>query len=189
MRSSSRCPDVFEHDESCSCLADSGCDDSVCASLSVSHASLVDKRLHLPDGLSTNCDWCVGSCVHLYQLGLLPGDLEPCPCWCGLQQTGLVLHPAVIVWQERQVTSEVEVVWLRPECPLYTVVPTCCSGLRDPVDDQEEEKWWKKAPLPNSSLHLKTFRQLAIVGNSAAHVLKGAPDEGDYLLGDSIVSQ
>ena len=28
---SSRCLDVFEHDESCSCLANSGCDVSVCA--------------------------------------------------------------------------------------------------------------------------------------------------------------
>ena len=37
-------------------------------------------------------------------------DLEPCPCWCGLQESGLVLHLAVIVWQERQVISEVEVV-------------------------------------------------------------------------------
>ena len=35
----------------------------------------------------------------------------------------------------------------------------------------------------------KLFRQLAGVGNSAAHVLKGTPDEGDYLLRDSIVSQ
>ena len=96
---------------------------------------------------------------------------------------------AVIVWQERQVISEVEVVWLRLECPLYTVVPTCCCGLRDPVDDQEEEERWKQAPLPNSSLHLETFTQLAGEGSSAAHVLEGAPDEGDYLLGDSIVSQ
>ena len=30
---------------------------------------------------------------------------------------------------------------------------------------------------------------LAGVGNSAAHVLKGTPDEGECLLGDSIVSQ
>ena len=50
---SSRCPDVFEHDESCSCLADFGCDVSVCESLLVDHASQVDDRLHLPDGLST----------------------------------------------------------------------------------------------------------------------------------------
>ena len=34
----------------------------------------------------------------------------PCPCWCGLQESGLVLHLAVIVWQECQVISEVEVV-------------------------------------------------------------------------------
>ena len=77
---SSRCPDVFEHDESCSCLADSGCDVSVCACLMVNHASQADERLHLPDGLSTNCDWCVGSCVHLHQFSLLSVDLEPCPC-------------------------------------------------------------------------------------------------------------
>ena len=32
-------------------------------------------------------------------------------------------------------------------------------------------------------------RQLAGVGNPAANVLVGAPDEGDYLLGDSIVPQ
>ena len=70
-----------------------------------------------------------------------------------------------------------------------STVPTCCSSLHDPVDDQEEEEWRKQAPLPNSSLHPKTFRQLAGVGNSAAHVPKGAPDEGDYLLGDSTVSQ
>ena len=77
---SSRCPDVFEHDESCSCLADSGCDVSVCASLLVNHTSQVDERPHLPYGLSTNCDWCVGSCVHLHQLSLPSVDLEPCPC-------------------------------------------------------------------------------------------------------------
>ena len=47
-----------------------------------------------------------------------------------------------------------------------------------------------KAGTPaDSSLHLETFRQLASVGNFAARVLEGAPDEGDYLLGDSIVSQ
>ena len=107
---SSRCPHVFEHDESCSYLADSGCDVSVCASLLVNHASQVDKRVHLPDGLSTNCDWCVGSCVHLRQLSLLSVDLEPCPCWCGLRESGIVLHLAVIVWQGRQVIGEVEVI-------------------------------------------------------------------------------
>ena len=94
---SSRCPDVFKHEESCSCLADSGCDVSVCASLSVNHASQVDERLHLPDGLLAICGGTVGSCVHLHQLGLLPVDLEPCPCWCGLRESGLVLHLAVIV--------------------------------------------------------------------------------------------
>ena len=107
---SSRCPDVFEHDESCSCLAHSGCDVSVCASLLFNHTSQVDERLHLPYGLSTNCDWCVGSCVHLHQLSLLSVDLEPCLCWCDLQESGLDLHLAVIVWQERQVISEVKVV-------------------------------------------------------------------------------
>ena len=35
---SSRCPDVFEHDKSCSCLANSGCDISVCTSLLINHA-------------------------------------------------------------------------------------------------------------------------------------------------------
>ena len=65
---SSRCPDVFEHDKSCSCLADSGSDVSVCASLMVNHTSHVDERLHLPYGLSTNCDWCVGICVHLLHM-------------------------------------------------------------------------------------------------------------------------
>ena len=103
---SSRCPDVFEHDESCSCLADSGCDVSVRASLLVNHTSQIDERLHLPDGLSTNCDWCIDSCVHLHQLCLLPVDLEPSPCWCGLQESGLVLHLAVIVWQERQASAK-----------------------------------------------------------------------------------
>ena len=38
------------------------------------------------------------------------------------------------------------------------------------------------------SLHLEVFRHVAGMG-SPAHVLKGAPDEGNYLLGDSIVSQ
>ena len=55
-------------------------DISVCASLMVNHTSQVDERLHLPHGLSTNCDWCVGSCVHLHQLSLLSVDIEPCPC-------------------------------------------------------------------------------------------------------------
>ena len=59
--------------------ADSGCDVSVCASLLVNHTSQEDERLHLPVGLSTNCDWCVSSCVNFHQLGLLPVDLEPCP--------------------------------------------------------------------------------------------------------------
>ena len=53
----------------------------------------------------------------------------------------------------------------------------------------EEEERWKQTPLLDSSLHLKAFRQLIGMGNSAVHVLKGAPDEGDYLLWDSIVSQ
>ena len=43
----------------------------------VNHASLEEERLHLPDRLSINCDLCVGRCVHLHQLGLLPIDLEP----------------------------------------------------------------------------------------------------------------
>ena len=72
---SSRCPEVFERDKTCSCLADSSCEVSLCASLLVNHASQVDERLQPPDGLSTKCDGCVGSCVHLHQLGLLPVDL------------------------------------------------------------------------------------------------------------------
>ena len=107
---SPRCPDSFEHDESCSCLEDSECDVSVCVFLLVNQASQVDERLHLPDGLSTKCDWCVGCCVHLQQLGLFPVDLEPCPCWCGLQESGLVLHLVVDVWQECQVISKIEAV-------------------------------------------------------------------------------
>ena len=40
---SSRCPEVFVHDESSSCLADYDCDVSVCASLLVNHASQVNE--------------------------------------------------------------------------------------------------------------------------------------------------
>ena len=73
---------------------------------------------------------------------------------------------------------------------VYSIqVGTCCCGLHDLVHDQEEEERWKQSPLPDSSLHLGTFRQLAGMGNSTVHVLEGAPNEGDYLLGDSIVSQ
>ena len=57
------------------------------------------------------------------------------------------------------------------------------------AEEEGEEKRHKKLSKPNSSLHLDTFRQLAGVGKPAAHVLKSAPDEGDYLLGDSILSQ
>ena len=41
----------------------------------------------------------------------------------------------------------------------------------------------KAGTPPISSLHLETFRQLAGADNSSAHVLKGAPDEGNYLFG------
>ena len=152
---SSRCPDVFEHDKSCSCLADPGCDVLVCASVLINHGSQVDKRLHLPDGLSTNCDWCVGSCVYLHQLGFLPVNLEPCPCWCGLQESGLVLHLAVIVWWSARSLGKSRLSCCVQWCALYTVVPTCCSSLHDPVADQEVEEWWKQAPLPNSVFTLK----------------------------------
>ena len=47
----------------------------------------------------------------------------------------------------------------------------------------------KAGTLPNSSLHLETFRQLVSKGNPAAHVLEGALDEEHYLLGDSVLSQ
>ena len=50
-------------------------------------------------------------------------------------------------------------------------IPLFLPGLRDSVDDREEEKRCKQAPLPNSSLHLATFRHLAGMGNPAAHVL------------------
>ena len=35
----------------------------------------------------------------------------------------------------------------------------------------------------------QNFQTAARMGNFAAHVLEGAADEGDYLLGDSIVYQ
>ena len=43
--------------------------------------------------------------------------------------------------------------------------------------------------MVNSRLHLETFRQLASVGNPEAHVPISVPDEGDYFLGDCIVSR
>ena len=66
------------------------------------------QKTHLPNGLSTNYDWCVGSCVHLHRsfscwswaLSLQmwsPGEWSCCDL-------------AVIVWQECQVISEIEAV-------------------------------------------------------------------------------
>ena len=147
----------LEHDKSCSGLANPDCDISVRTPLSVNCTAKVDERIHFPDGLSTDCDWCVGSGVNLHQLCFLLADLESCPSWYGLQAGGLVLHLSVVVWQERQVISRVEVIQLRPGCPLYPVVPACCGGLHDPVDDQKEEKWWQQAPLTDSSLDLEAF--------------------------------
>ena len=97
-------PDVLEHDKGCSCFADPGCDISVRVSppppppsLSVNGNSTVEERIHLPDGLSRDCNWCVGSGVDLHQLSFLPADLKPCPSRYGLQAGGLVLHLAVAV--------------------------------------------------------------------------------------------
>ena len=182
-------PDVLEHDKSCSGLANPDCDISVRTPLSVNCSAKVDERIHFPDGLSTDCDWCVGSGVNLHQLCFLLADLEPCPSWYDLQAGVLFLHLSVVVWQEHQVMSKVEVIQLRPECPLYPVVPACCGGLHDPVDDQKEEKWWQQAPLTDSSLDLEAFWQLAGVSDLAAHVLVGTADEGDDLLRESVVPQ
>ena len=162
---SSRWPDVFEHDEICSCLADSGCDASVCASLLVNRASQVDERLYLPDmGSPPTVRWQLYSSLSArssscwsWALSLLmrsQGEWS-CPasgCNC---VTGAPGH------QRGRGNLAVS------KCPLYTVVPACCSGPHDPVNDNEEEERWKQAPLPNSSLHLETFRQLAGMGNSA----------------------
>ena len=90
-------PDVLEHDKGCSSFADPGCDISVHAPLLVNGTSKVEEGIHLPDGLSPNCDWCVGSGVDLHQLSFLPVDLGPCPSSYGLQVGGLVLHLAVAV--------------------------------------------------------------------------------------------
>ena len=54
-------PDVLEHDKSCSGLASPGCDISVRAPPSVNCTPNVDEGIHFPDGLFTDCDWCVGS--------------------------------------------------------------------------------------------------------------------------------
>ena len=103
-------PNVLEHDKGCSCFSDPGCDISVRTLLSVNSTSKVEEGIHLPDGLSPNCDWYVGSGVDLHHLSFLPADLKPCPSRYGLQAGGLVLHLAVTVCQERQVISEVEVI-------------------------------------------------------------------------------
>ena len=65
------------------------------APLSVNGTSKVEG-IHLPDGLSPDCDWCVGSGVDLHQLSF-PVDHKPCPSRYGLQVGGLVLHLAVAV--------------------------------------------------------------------------------------------
>ena len=117
----------------------------------------------------------------------------------------LILSPAPADVVSRRVVLSCIWLWLCDRCARSSVksrssscvqsvhcIPLflpAVSDLHDPVDDQEEEERWKEAPLPNSSLHLETFRQLTNVGSLAALVLKGAPDEGDYLLGDSKVSQ
>ena len=76
-------PDL-EHDKGCSCFADPDCDISVRAPLLVNGTSKVEEGIHLPDGLSLDCDWCVGSGVDLHQLSFLPVDLKPCPSRYGL---------------------------------------------------------------------------------------------------------
>ena len=78
-------------------FANPGCDISVRAPLTVNGTSKVEERIHLPDGLSPDCDWCVGGGVDLHQLSFLPVDLKPCPSRCGLQAGGLVLHLTVAV--------------------------------------------------------------------------------------------
>ena len=49
------------------------------APLSVNGTSKVEEGIHLPDGLSPDCNWCVDSGVDLHQLSFLPVDLKPCP--------------------------------------------------------------------------------------------------------------
>ena len=61
-------PDVLEHDKGCSCFADPGYDISVRAPLSLNGTSKIEEGIHLPDELSPNCDWCVGSGFDLRQL-------------------------------------------------------------------------------------------------------------------------
>ena len=64
-------PDVLEHDKGCPCFADPGCDISVRAPLSVNGTSKLEEGIHLPEGLSPDCDCCVGSGVDLHHLSVV----------------------------------------------------------------------------------------------------------------------
>jgi hypothetical protein len=61
-------PDIPQHIKNPFCFANPCCDVSVSAPppLFVDHTSLIDKGRNLSDGLSTDCDWCVGSGINFH---------------------------------------------------------------------------------------------------------------------------
>ena len=108
---SPRYPGTYEHDKSCSCLEDFECDVSaVSPCWSTTLPRYTKDSISLMGSPPNVTGRCIGCCVHLHQLGLFPVDIEPCSCWCGLQESGLVLHLVVDVWQECQVINKIEAV-------------------------------------------------------------------------------
>nr|KAG5686071.1 hypothetical protein BaRGS_030686 [Batillaria attramentaria] len=69
-----------------------------------------------------------------------------------LRASSLVLHLAVAVGQERQVVRKVEVIQLRPECPLYNLVRSCPKPpmVKLSKKDNSELKTHSKTYLPDT---------------------------------------
>lgn len=136
----------------------------------------VIKRLHLPDGLSIDRDWCVGSGLEPHLFSFLPVDLEPCFSWWYPQASSLVLHLAVVGWQasgsrwSRRSSCCVQNVHCIPFFLTVVVIFIIQSMTRS--------KRRQASPLSNFDLHLETFGQLAYVGSSSAHVVDTS-NEGD----------
>lgn len=132
-------------------------------------------------------DWIVVLIfINLGVGGWVRVDLETRSC---CEANCLVLYMTVVVWEEGQVIGKVEILKLRLECPQYSIVPSCCGGIHDPFDDQEEEKWRHQTSLSNSSLFLETLGHLANMGDPACYALVGVTHQGDELLGYSVVLQ
>ena len=164
---SSRCPDVFEHDKSCSCLADSGCDVSVCASLMVYHTSQIDEGLHLPYGLSTT------AALQLPFFGNASGvNLE--------ENSGVGVPKAVCCCIQLHSGNSCDVAGVKlwwPCCSFGSITAICVDTIRRKTDtDYQPSLEWRRArgqgllPMVGDS-----FINLGSHWTAIAHLKLGSP--------------